>query len=157
MFSQFFPESSDDILEKYRKKPISIMSTLEPQRDTLTIPNIDIPAMKEKRHSVKDDDVEGPPLYDPNNLENCFAFSDAKRKLRLVMSSSEFQIGYSASAELGGGGGMRRDLESHKDTSVEILKLLKGQLAEAINLQNKDVIAQLHETIRCVRMFDSSG
>lgn len=37
----------------------------------------------------------------------------------------------------------------------ELVAFLKLQLAEAINLQDKDLIAQLHETIRCLRQFDS--
>ncbi|KAK3088488.1 hypothetical protein FSP39_019810 [Pinctada imbricata] len=146
-------ESSDDILEKYRKKTVSDQAT-----ESLVVPTIDIPAIKEKRLSIRDDEIDGPPIYDPNNLENCFAFTDTKRKLRIVMSSPEFQIGYSQTPDLAIGSlGIRRDLDTHKDMSVEILKLLKAQLAEAINLQNKDLIAQLHEAIRCVKMFDSNG
>ena len=33
----------------------------------------------------------------------------------------------------------------------------KVQMAEAINLGDKDLLAQLHETLRCVRRFDNSG
>ena len=36
-----------------------------------------------------------------------------------------------------------------------IVLQLKLQLAEAINLQDGDLIAQLHETIRCVHQFDN--
>lgn len=32
------------------------------------------------------------PLYDPNNVENCLAFLDAKRKLRIVLGSADFQV-----------------------------------------------------------------
>ena len=39
----------------------------------------------------------------------------------------------------------------------ELLNLLQAQLAEAINLQNKDVVAQLYEVIRCVKLFDMDG
>jgi hypothetical protein len=49
----------------------------------------------------------------------------------------------------GGGGGAQG-----KDN--ELVLFLKAQLAESINLQDKDTIAQLHETIRCLRLFDSS-
>jgi len=37
----------------------------------------------------------------------------------------------------------------------ELVLQLTVQLAEAINLQDRDLIAQLHETIRCVRQFDN--
>lgn len=39
----------------------------------------------------------------------------------------------------------------------DLVNLLRTQLSEAINLQNKDTIAQLHEALRCVRQFDSDG
>jgi hypothetical protein len=37
----------------------------------------------------------------------------------------------------------------------ELVLQLKVQLAEAINLQDCDLVAQLHETIRCLRQFDN--
>jgi len=37
----------------------------------------------------------------------------------------------------------------------DLVLQLTVQLAEAINLQDRDLIAQLHETIRCVRQFDN--
>ena len=39
----------------------------------------------------------------------------------------------------------------------DLVAFLQVQLAEAINLQDKDLIAQLHETIRCLRQFDNEG
>jgi len=42
----------------------------------------------------------------------------------------------------------------HKESNELVLQLTV-QLAEAINLQDRDLIAQLHETIRCVRQFDN--
>lgn len=37
----------------------------------------------------------------------------------------------------------------------EIVCFLKVQLAEAINLQDKNLMAQLQETMRCVSRFDN--
>jgi len=45
------------------------------------------------------------------------------------------------------------DSGTNKDN--ELVLQLTVQLAEAINLQDRDLIAQLHETIRCVRQFDN--
>jgi len=45
------------------------------------------------------------------------------------------------------------DGSANKDN--ELVLQLTVQLAEAINLQDRDLIAQLHETIRCVRQFDN--
>ncbi len=39
----------------------------------------------------------------------------------------------------------------------DLVAFLQVQLAEAINLQDKDLIAQLHETIRCLKQFDNDG
>jgi hypothetical protein len=144
-----FTETSEDILEKYRSKP-SAMSTAA--QDNTGLANIDVTALKEKRMSVKDEDIQGPPLYNPDNLETCFAFTDTKRKLRIVLSNTDVQLGYNLlefSPQIGQEGG--------KKDPVEIYKMLRGQLAEAINLQDKDLIAQLHEAIRCVRLFEGEG
>lgn len=42
-------------------------------------------------------------------------------------------------------------------TEDELVSFLKLQLAEAINLQNRSLVSQLHETLRCVRLFDNEG
>ncbi|XP_062567708.1 GTPase-activating protein and VPS9 domain-containing protein 1-like isoform X3 [Saccostrea cucullata] len=142
-------ESTEDILEKYRPKPSTSATS---SQEISGLPSIDVTAMKEKRMSVKDEDIQGPPLYDPDNLETCFAFTDTKRKLRLVLSNTDIQLGYNLlefSPQVRQEGG--------KTDSSELFKMLRGQLAEAINLQDKDTIAQLHEAIRCVRLFDGEG
>lgn len=40
------------------------------------------------------------PLYDANNLENCLAFLDAKRKLRIVLGAADFQVSYQMQANI---------------------------------------------------------
>ena len=47
-----------------------------------------------------------------------------------------------------------RSLGNKKDN--DLVAFLKVQLAEAINLQDKDLVAQLHETIRCLTPFDNN-
>lgn len=115
-----------------------------------------VPAVeKELRTSEIFDDVsDSGPAYDPQNLETCKAFLDAKKKLRLVLSIADFHSMPNISNYIGnisfpsrGNGGERRE--------SELVLLLKVQLAEAINLQDKGLIAQLHETIRCLRQFDN--
>ena len=61
---------------------------------------------------------------------------------------------------LGAGGGMLRSspltsaVTSEKKEN-ELVSFLRAQLAEAINLQDKDLIARLHETIRCLTVFNN--
>jgi len=40
----------------------------------------------------KDKAEDEVPLYDSNNLEICQAFLDAKKKLRLILSSVDLQV-----------------------------------------------------------------
>jgi len=69
------------------------------------------------------------------------------------------QFGYTSYAQVslvnspreGGVGGAT----SNRDN--DLVNLLRTKLSEAINLQNKDTIAQLHEALRCVRLFDIDG
>lgn len=37
----------------------------------------------------------------------------------------------------------------------DVLTWLRCQLAEATNLHDRSLVAQLHETIRCVQLFDT--
>ena len=165
----YIPETTDDILAKYRKKPQGIlvpsnenhsgavggatgMGTNEQSHVTVAFSVTN--TKPEKRFSIKEEETEQP-HYDPSNLENCFAFVDAKRKLRIVLSSAEFQVGY-APIEIGYNS-VRANQGNDKKEINELEQFLNGQLAEAINLQNKHLIAQLHEAIRCVKMFDSDG
>ncbi|KAK6641198.1 hypothetical protein RUM44_012907 [Polyplax serrata] len=67
-------------------------------------------------------------------------FINAKRKLRLVLCNSDLRIYNSGSVS--------------EDQVVSFLKL---QLAEAVNLQNRSLVSQLQETLRCVRLFDYEG
>ncbi|KAL8612814.1 hypothetical protein ACOMHN_033484 [Nucella lapillus] len=96
------------------------------------------------------------PFLDPSNLEGCFAFQDAKRKLRLVLSMCEIQPGFpqiqSHSPRQGSSSGVGSSPREH-----DLVYLLRTQLAEAVNLQNKEMVTRLHEVIRCIKLFDSDG
>lgn len=145
-------ETGDDILAKYRKKPsVTASHSL----------NMTEESTKEKHHSTKEEENEVP-YYDPNNLENCFAFSDVKRKLRLVLSVGDYQncsVGYHSSSwwipTSPCDEGATSDGSQWKEN--DLVHILRAQLAEAINLRNKEMVAQLHEVIRCIRLFDNDG
>ncbi|XP_036791700.1 GTPase-activating protein and VPS9 domain-containing protein 1 isoform X5 [Oncorhynchus mykiss] len=80
-----------------------------------------------------------------------FSFSDAKKKLRLALCSAD-----SVAFPLMAPATTRNGLPDHTDSEDnEIVCFLKVQLAEAINLQDKNQMAQIQETTRCVSRFDA--
>ncbi|CAL8343104.1 unnamed protein product [Lota lota] len=80
-----------------------------------------------------------------------FSFSDAKKKLRMVLCSAD-----SVSLPIMAPATTRNGLPDHTDPEDnEIVCFLKVQLAEAINLQDKNQMAQIQETTRCVSRFDA--
>ncbi|UYV63347.1 GAPVD1 [Cordylochernes scorpioides] len=76
---------------------------------------------------------EGPPQTEAEIME------DAKRKLRMVLSRTDVDLLPSLS-------GM---------STMEVDTLLRLLLAEATNLQNRALMAQLHEALRCLDSLDS--
>ena len=74
-------ETSDDILAKYRKKPLA-----EDKVDGIADMEVE-----ESRRAQEEQDV---PLHemDRDNLEVSFVFQDARRKLRLVLSEVELPV-----------------------------------------------------------------
>uniref|UniRef100_A0A671RSU6 GTPase-activating protein and VPS9 domain-containing protein 1 n=1 Tax=Sinocyclocheilus anshuiensis TaxID=1608454 RepID=A0A671RSU6_9TELE len=82
--------------------------------------------------------------------DKTFSFSDIKKKLRLALCSADsvvFPIIPLATT--------RNGLPDHADPEDnEIVCFLKVQLAEAINLQDKNQMAQIQETTRCVSHLD---
>ena len=101
-----------------------------------------------EEHSVDEDEGEDERQHiDPLNIESSYAFADAKRKLRLVLSTADVQSLHV----------MNNATAASNSTEHELIIFLKLQLAEAINLQDRSLVAQLHETLRCVRLFDAIG
>ncbi|XP_063984398.1 GTPase-activating protein and VPS9 domain-containing protein 1 [Diachasmimorpha longicaudata] len=125
-------DSSEDILAKYRRKPSATSDTAS------------VESSQSRTKEAEDERL----LIDVNNVELSFAFADAKRKLRMVLSTADLQhIPWSVSSG--------RNPWVQKEN--ELVAFLQLQLAEAINLQNRALIAHLHETLRCVRLFNDEG
>ncbi|XP_051835604.1 GTPase-activating protein and VPS9 domain-containing protein 1 isoform X8 [Antechinus flavipes] len=79
-----------------------------------------------------------------------FSYRDAKKKLRLALCSAD-SVAFPVLTH-----STRNGLPDHTDPEDnEIVCFLKVQIAEAINLQDKNLMAQLQETIRCVGRFDN--
>ncbi|XP_031844110.1 GTPase activating protein and VPS9 domains 1 isoform X2 [Nomia melanderi] len=126
-------DSTDDILAKYRRKPSAASDTASIESN-----------QSRTKETAEDERL----LIDPNNVELSYAFADAKRKLRMVLSTADLQhIPWTATTE--------RNTWSRKEN--ELVAFLQLQLAEAINLQDRALIAHLHETLRCVRLFNDDG
>nr|XP_034194503.1 GTPase-activating protein and VPS9 domain-containing protein 1 [Osmia lignaria]XP_034194504.1 GTPase-activating protein and VPS9 domain-containing protein 1 [Osmia lignaria] len=126
-------DSTDDILAKYRRKPSAASDTASIESN-----------QSRTKESTEDERL----LIDPNNIELSYAFADAKRKLRMVLSTADLQhTPWSATSE--------RNFWPQKEN--ELVAFLQLQLAEAINLQDRSLIAHLHETLRCVRLFNDDG
>ena len=62
-----------------------------------------------------------------------------------VKDSSEVAGGSGGGASGGGGGGN------------QLVWMLRVQLAEALNLQDRNLVAKLYETMRCLETFDANG
>lgn len=139
-------ETSDDILAKYRTKG----TTPSSQGETSSNGSHSMVAFNlTEEHSVEDEDEDEDERQhiDPLNIESSYAFADAKRKLRLVLSTADVQSLHV----------MNNATAASNSTEHELIIFLKLQLAEAINLQDRSLVAQLHETLRCVRLFDAVG
>ena len=76
--------TSDDILAKYRR-PVGHKSA-----DAVAAgPPATVDGVAKSNKDKGDEEV---PLYDSSNLEMCQAFLDAKKKLRLILSSVDLQV-----------------------------------------------------------------
>ena len=76
--------TSDDILAKYRK-PAANKSTANDAAG----PAAAADSVTKSKDKVVEDEM---PVYDSSNLEMCQAFLDAKKKLRLILSSVDLQV-----------------------------------------------------------------
>ncbi|EYC43516.1 hypothetical protein Y032_0491g2402 [Ancylostoma ceylanicum] len=128
--------SADDILAKY-----------QPASSTFTD---EVQAPIEVTSSASDSAPEQViAYYSAENLTNCRAFLDAKRKLRLVLSS----VGNILTMPMDGPcRGIK--LENEREQLVLLLRTL---LAEAVNGREQGLVAHTREVIRCLQIFDNKG
>ncbi|XP_044728501.1 serine-rich adhesin for platelets isoform X2 [Chrysoperla carnea] len=139
-------ESSEDILAKYRRKPSNNSDTNT--SDSLSISSklkssTDSTAAGSSAISTSGNDERW--LIDHNNIENCFAFSDAKRKLRIVLSTA---------SEHSSSWDMNRAQNNNGPPENELVLFLRLQLAKARNLCDWPLVTLINETLRCIALFD---
>ena len=133
-------ETSDDILAKYRKKSASQTDSVP---DSAASDLVD-GGQQQPQQDLPDERL----VIDPQNIEASYAFQDAKRKLRLVLGEADL----SSMANF-----PPKSSSTKKSGENDIVWLLRVLLAEAHNLQDRNMVAQLHETLRCVSLFDADG
>ncbi|CAB3384514.1 Hypothetical predicted protein [Cloeon dipterum] len=128
---------SEEILAKYRRKPGGQPSCLRQD------------SKEGRENGIDEDEAEDEHLHiDPLHPELSYAFADAKRKLRLVLCTVD------------GEGVGRKILDkrnSRSRASEKLTMLLKLLLTEAMSMQDEGLIAQVHEVLRCVHLFDDAG
>ncbi|XP_076859082.1 GTPase-activating protein and VPS9 domain-containing protein 1 isoform X1 [Brachyhypopomus gauderio] len=147
-------QAAEDILDKYRN-----IKRTSPSDGAASAAAYDGPeASREAEDSPREeglqnistDDLPDSASQTAQPQDSKFSFSDAKKKLRLALCSADsvvFPIMPPATT--------RNGLPDHTDPEDnEIVCFLKVQLAEAINLQDKNQMAQIQETMRCVSRLD---
>ncbi|XP_033115651.1 GTPase-activating protein and VPS9 domain-containing protein 1-like isoform X4 [Anneissia japonica] len=155
MMSSSVPDTtSEDILDKYRG--LGKTQSHDHLADVDEADNLlSFGMVQDRQQSMSDQDGQSI----DSDLESSYSFQDAKRKLRIVLCAADFHtlpwltnFSHRHRARSIIGSIIQKDISSYPEN--ELIAFLKVQLAEAINLQNKSLIAQLHETLRCVASFD---
>ncbi|KHN76774.1 GTPase-activating protein and VPS9 domain-containing protein 1 [Toxocara canis] len=155
---------ASEILDKYKGKHAATF-------DESTYSGNDLITSDHFLNVQKGESVEAtaqmPPYYDANNVTQCRAFVDAKRKLRLVLSSvgsgsmpgssnTAIALGESSAIDsLSAANHAHRSGE--RSDSEHLIEFLKILLAESINGHDKTLSAQIREVLRCLTAFDEKG
>ncbi|XP_019908230.3 GTPase-activating protein and VPS9 domain-containing protein 1 isoform X6 [Esox lucius] len=150
-------QAAEDILDKYRniKRTSPNEGATTAAYDASGEPcgeeSVHDSLRDEAMQNISTDDLPDSASQTAQQHDSKFSFSDAKKKLRLALCSAD-----SVAFPLMAPATTRNGLPDHTDSEDnEIVCFLKVQLAEAINLQDKNQMAQIHETTRCVSRFDA--
>ncbi|XP_057610542.1 GTPase-activating protein and VPS9 domain-containing protein 1 isoform X7 [Chionomys nivalis] len=104
----------------------------------------------EALQNISADDLPDSASQAAHPQDAAFSYRDVKKKLRLALCSAD-SVAFPVLSH-----STRNGLPDHTDPEDnEIVCFLKVQIAEAINLQDKNLMAQLQETMRCVCRFDN--
>ncbi|XP_078082601.1 GTPase-activating protein and VPS9 domain-containing protein 1 isoform X3 [Mustelus asterias] len=151
-------QAAEDILDKYRSaiKRASPSEAVASDEVTEAIgeDSMHDSPRDETLQNLSADDLPDSASQTAQTQDSTFSFRDAKKKLRMALCSADSiafpLVSHSATRNGPPGGPDQGELEDN-----EIVCFLKVQLAEAINLQDKHLMAQIQETMRCVGRFDS--
>nr|XP_033816141.1 GTPase-activating protein and VPS9 domain-containing protein 1 isoform X4 [Geotrypetes seraphini] len=149
-------QAAEDILDKYRN---AMKRTSPSEGAVVNYENADGVGDGESIHDSPRDEVLQNLTADdlPDSAsqvaqpqDSAFSYRDAKKKLRMALCSAD-SVAFPVLSH-----STRNGLPDHTDPEDnEIVCFLKIQLAEAINLQDKNLMAQIQETMRCVGRFDN--
>lgn len=149
--------SADDILAKYRSKPNELSSSNEVILSTPFGNGNEASGNQSSGNNCIDgasgNDFDDRLIIDQHNIEVSYAFQDAKRKLRLMLSEADMSLLTTTLPSTSAAIVLARELKATND----LVALLRVQLAEAYNLQDRNMVAQLHETLRCLSLFDNEA
>uniref|UniRef100_A0A8B9Y6N2 GTPase-activating protein and VPS9 domain-containing protein 1 n=1 Tax=Bos mutus grunniens TaxID=30521 RepID=A0A8B9Y6N2_BOSMU len=147
---------AEDILDKYRN---AIKRTSPSEGALANYESAEVMGDGESAHdsprdetlqNISADDLPDSASQAAHPQDSAFSYRDAKKKLRLALCSAD-SVAFPVLTH-----STRNGLPDHTDPEDnEIVCFLKVQIAEAINLQDKNLMAQLQETMRCVCRFDN--
>ncbi|XP_051924544.1 GTPase-activating protein and VPS9 domain-containing protein 1 isoform X1 [Hippocampus zosterae] len=145
---------AEDILDKYRNikrtSPTDGATAGAIYEDLCVEESVHDSPREDALQNISADDLPDSASQTAHQHGSKFSFSDAKKKLRLALCSAD-----SVALPILTSTTTRNGLPDHMDPEDnEIVCFLKVQLAEAINLQDKNQMAQIQETSRCVSRFD---
>uniref|UniRef100_A0A915PJN7 Ras-GAP domain-containing protein n=1 Tax=Setaria digitata TaxID=48799 RepID=A0A915PJN7_9BILA len=138
-------QTANEILDKYKGKAVPLYSVQGNNQF------LDENGQQKEKNEKPSEELEL--YYDPDNLTQCRAFVDVKRKLRVVLSSIAALPGVSS---VGNESVLRRSKMrmSGKNDARQLTEFLQILLAESINGQDKALCAQIREVMRCLATFD---
>ncbi|KAM3868004.1 GTPase-activating protein and VPS9 domain-containing protein 1 isoform 10-T10 [Diretmus argenteus] len=151
-------QAAEDILDKYRNIKRTSPSdgaaagaAYDTTGDLCAEESVHDSPRDDTLQHISTDDLPDSASQTAQQHDSKFSFSDAKKKLRMALCSAD-----SVALPIIAPATTRNGLPDHTDTEDnEIVCFLKVQLAEAINLQDKNQMAQIQETTRCVGRFDA--
>ncbi|KAK7933465.1 hypothetical protein WMY93_004361 [Mugilogobius chulae] len=151
-------QAAEDILNKYRNIKRTSPSdgatggaSYDGAGDLCVEEHVYDSSREDALQNISTDDLPDSASQTAQQHDTKFSFSDAKKKLRLALCAAD-----SIALPILAPATTRNGLPDHMDPEDnEIVCFLKVQLAEAINLQDRDQMAQIQETTRCVSRFDA--
>ncbi|EDL93172.1 GTPase activating protein and VPS9 domains 1 (predicted) [Rattus norvegicus] len=146
---------AEDILDKYRnaiKRTSPSEGALANDESTEVMGDGESAhdSPREELQNMSADDLPDSASQAAHPQDSALSYRDVKKKLRLALCSAD-SVAFPMLTH-----STRNGLPEHTDPEDnEIVCFLKVQIAEAINLQDKSLMAQLQETMRCVCRFDN--